>query len=451
MRTLAQISSRIQSGKEKVGSKWHALTAAWLGEAFDAMDASLYFVALVPAMTELMRSSNETLVGQYGSYVLAVFMMGWFFGAIIFGAMADRLGRRKTMLVTILIYSIATGLCAFCNTWIELAVCRFIVGLGIGGEICLGTVVIAEFWKGRGRLWATCVLESSFNAGLLFSAGINAAFGIYGWRCLFIVGVVPALVTIYIRSKLKESESFEQVSKHRELLANSTAGSANQSVLNSPFAQLMEPEFRGKLIATALLSMSAIVGYWACVAWLPAWVNQLTGSVAIGERSVATTIFSIGGLVGCFATPLILDRLGRANTFKISFAGALITAVVMFISVKTYGPALLAWAFMLGVFTNLQFSALQIYIPEVFPTSMLATAAGICYGGARIFSASLTLFGAQLIALYGGSYGYASATIACVYILGVIAAYFVLETRGAVAGTKNLKPISETQLQPQQA
>lgn len=429
-------------GDSKKG-KWHALVATWLGEAFDAMDASLYFVALVPAMSELLRSNNDTLIGQSGSTVLAIFMLGWFFGALIFGSLADRIGRRKTMLITILVYSIATGLCALCQNWMQLAACRFVVGCGIGGEICLGTVVIAEFWKGRSRLWATCVLESSFNAGLLFSSGLNVLLGAHGWRWLFVAGVIPALATVYIRSKLKESESFEEVAKHRkEKVAVDKTG------VKSSWAQLMEPGMKGKLIWTALIAMSAIVGFWACVSWLPAWVNQLTGDIAIGERSTATTMFSIGGLVGCFATPLILDRLGRKNTLKLAFGGGLIAAVTMFVTVKTFGIPLLLWAFALGVFTNVQFTTLQIYIPEVFPTSMLATAAGVCYGAGRIFSASLAICGGQLIAIYGGSYALASATLSLIYIVGVVAAFFVVETDGAVAGTRNLKASGKLVPQP---
>ncbi|MBC8000611.1 MAG: MFS transporter, partial [Leptolyngbya sp.] len=282
----AKRQQRHPRGEKKVAenTKWHALISAWLGEAFDAMDASLYFVALVPAMSELLGTHNETLIGQYGSFVLAIFMMGWFVGAVAFGTLADRIGRRKTMLLTILIYSAATGLCALCQDWIQLSVCRFIVGCGIGGEICLGTVVVAEFWKGRSRLWATCLLESSFNAGLLLSAGINAALGVYGWRWMFLVGVVPALATIYIRSKLKESDAFQEVSSHREQARNTeiqVAKPIDSAVLKSPFAQLMAPDMKPRLIVVASLCASAIVGFWACVSWLPAWTNQLTGTVAV--------------------------------------------------------------------------------------------------------------------------------------------------------------------------
>jgi MFS family permease len=427
--------SALQQRRET--GKWHALIAAWLGEAFDGMDASLYSVAMYPALGELLRSKSDVEIGQTGSLILATFMMGWFVGALVFGTLADKIGRRKTMILTILIYSLATASCAVSQNWMQLAACRFVVGCGIGGEIILGTVVISEFWTKRGRLWAVCAVVSSFNAGLMFAAGINTLLGPYGWRWLFVAGVIPAIFTLYIRSKLKESDSFEQVRNHRNAIKQN-AGSLtdrDRMLLKSPMAQLMEPEFRWKLLSTAVLSASAIIGYWACIGWLPAWVNQMTGALAINERSMITTIFSIGGFIGCFTTPFVLDRMGRKGTMKLTFGGALVISIAMFITVKSYGTPLLCWAFAMGLFTNWQFAALQIYIPEVFPTSALASAAGVCYGAARIFSAGLTLCGEQLIAFYGGSYAYASATISSIYILGFIVAFWMYETKGQVVGT----------------
>lgn len=430
---VSEIKDR-ETGKTR---HWHALAAAWLGEAFDAMDASIFFIAMVPALTELLRSHSDVEVGQIGSIILAIFMLGWFFGAIGFGILADKLGRRKTMILTILIYSLATGLCALCNDWIQLAACRFVVGCGIGGEICLGTVIVAEFWKGRPRLWATAALESSFNAGLMLAAAFNALLSPFGWRWLFVAGIIPALMTLYVRSKIKESASFETVKAHREELRKKETHeltSEDKSLLRLPLTELIRGEARGRLLVTALLGASAVVGYWACVAWIPAWVNQLTASEAINERSMATTIFSVGGLAGCFLTPLMLDRIGRKNTMKVAFGGGFLATICMFLTVKSYGPELMAWCLAVGILTNIQFTALQIYIPEAFGTQVLGTATGIIFGAGRIFAVALALCGAQLIALYGGSYAMASATLSLAYAVGFVASFWLYKTSGEVAG-----------------
>ncbi len=423
----------VQPNKEK--AKWHALIAAWLGEAFDAMDASLYFIALVPAISELLKTNNDVQVGQIGSLVLAIFMMGWFFGAIGFGVVADRIGRKKTMMLTILIYSVATGLCALSHNWMELAAYRFFVGLGIGGEICLGSVIIAEFWKKRSRLWATCALESSFNFGLMFSAAFNVVLGPHGWRWLFVAGIIPALLTLYIRSRMQESEPFEKIKQHRANLKKKGGELSDQekSLIRSPLVELIKGESRARLLVTAIMATSAVIGFWACVAWIPAWVNQLTGTAAVQERSMATLLFSLGGLVGCCLTPLLSAKLGRRTLFKIAFGGGLVSTLAMFLLIKVYGTTLLIACFTCGILINMQFAGLQIYIPEAFKTSVLATATGICFGAARIFSAALALCGAQLIAAYDGSYAYACATLGLIYIVGFIAAFKLHETNGEVA------------------
>jgi MFS family permease len=428
---------------------WHALSAAWLGEAFDAMDASLFFIAMYPAMSELLSSRNDVEIGQVGSIILAIFMFGWFLGAIGFGILADRLGRRKTMILTILIYSLATGLCALSQNWQQLAACRFVVGAGIGGEICLGTVIIAEFWRGRGRLWATACLESSFNAGLMLAAGLNCLSGPYGWRWLFVAGIIPALMTLYVRSKIKESSAFEAVKARRNEIKEKKAEELtahDKKLLRLPVVELVKGEARGQLFVTALIGASAVIGYWACVAWIPAWVNQLTGAAAVNERSIATTIFSVGGLAGCFMCPPLLDRIGRVNTMKIAFGGTLISTLLMFLTVKTYGPELMAWCLVVGILINLQFTVLQIYIPEVFPTPVLGTATGIIFGAGRIFAVVLALCGAQLIAFYGGSYALASATLSLVYVVGFVACFKAIEGNGEVAGCGLEAPAQHAEL-----
>lgn len=134
------------------GGKWHAFIAAWLGAFFDGLDATIFVMVLFPALSQLLGTSDHAKIGQYGSYVLAVFMLGWATGAVVFGMLADRIGRAKTMMITILMYALCTGLCALAQTWQELAFYRFLVGCGIGGEIGIGGVILAETWQGKSRL-----------------------------------------------------------------------------------------------------------------------------------------------------------------------------------------------------------------------------------------------------------------------------------------------------------
>jgi MFS family permease len=183
--------------------KWHALAATYLGECFDAMDATIYFIALVPAMSELLKTKDATTIGFYGSIVLAVFMVGWALGSVLFGMVSDRFGRVKTMMWTILLYAGASGLCALAHNWQELAICRFFVGLGIGGEVSIGCVLLGEAWSGdrAKKLWAMSFMQTSFGVGCILTGLFNLGSGEFGWRYLFLVGIVPALITFYNKEK----------------------------------------------------------------------------------------------------------------------------------------------------------------------------------------------------------------------------------------------------------
>lgn len=417
-------------------AKWHSLAAAWLGEAFDALDATIYFIALYPAISELTHSKSDSEIGWYGSLVLATFMLGWACGGICFGTLADQIGRAKTMIFTIILYAVATALCAFSHSWQEMAFYRFFVGLGIGGEIGLGTVLVAEAWKNRGRVWSTCFLESSFGIGVLMCAGVNSLLGGCGWRWLFLAGLIPAFLALYIRLTLKESDSFEALHKEKALLSKKSKkdlSTYEKSLLENPMLSLLKGAKRKQLLLTAASCTCSIIGWWACISWIPPWVNQLTGAASVNERSLATTILSIGNMVGCFSTPLLFKWLGRRDTLKFAFAGAWLTTLAMFLTVHAFGLPLLIWCFVVGYFAIMQFVALQIYIPEAFAARFLGSAAGFSFGAGRILAALVAVFGGQLITTYGGSYAYASATIAFVYLAGFFICMKLPETNGQLA------------------
>ncbi len=125
-------------------SQWHVLLATWLGGVFDGMDSSIFAIILFPALSDLLATKSHAVVGMYGSYIVALFMLGWAIGAMLFGILSDYIGRAKTLTVTILVYAICTGLCATAHSWWELGIYRFFVGAGIGGELGIGTVLLSE-------------------------------------------------------------------------------------------------------------------------------------------------------------------------------------------------------------------------------------------------------------------------------------------------------------------
>ncbi len=416
-------------------SKWHVLLATWLGELFDGMDASIFVLVMFPAVSELLGTTSHSIVGQYGSFIMAIFMLGWAVGAIVFGILSDNIGRTKTMIITILLYAICTGLCATSQNWWELAFYRFLVGCGIGGEISIGAVMISEYWHGRSRLHAVAALNTSFGCGYLMAALLNLGLGAIGWRWLFLAGVAPALITLYIRTKLKEPEQFTVVKELKDQLRrkDKSALTADQTqLIRFTLFELFSAENRFKVLTVIGLASTTIVGYWAVLSWIPAWINQLTGTAAVVERSQAAVIMNIGAILAAAAGGLILTKIEKSTAFRLTFIGALVCCLGMFLSVKEFGPALLGWVFFAGAFATLPFVFLFAYVPELFAAHIRGTAFGFSVQVGRIVAAGASIAGGQIIANCHGSYAIAGASVALIYIVGIIASVFMPRTSGEV-------------------
>lgn len=419
--------------------EWQVLLTTWLGTFFDGLDASIFILALYPTFSELLNTTSHAQIGVAGSFVLAAFMVGWAVGAAFFGMLADRLGRLNTMVFTILLYAICTGLCATSHNCLELGIYRFFVGCGIGGEISVGAVFLAETWKGRPRYLATGMLSSAFGFGYLTISLLNFGLGGFGWRALYIVGMLPAFLTIYIRLKLKESSHFTdaqsvEFKKARESLSQS-GRFARKSAENHPllpFLEVFNREYRSKTLSVMTLACATIVGYWAVVSWIPAWVNQLTGTNAMVERSTAAAVLNIGAILGAIAFGAIFDKLGTKNAFLLAFVGSLVSCIAMFLTVRSYGPLLLTWVSIVGLFTVAPFVVLCIYVPELFPTQMRVTAFGICVQSGRLCAAAAAIMAGQLIALFGGSYAMAGSCVSLLYLAGIAASLVLPRSSGEV-------------------
>lgn len=425
-----QTRTRVASFTAESKAKWHALAATFLGEGFDAMDASIYFIAMFPALSELLHTSDAVSIGWHGSIILALFMFGWSAGSILSGYAADKFGRVRTMIATILLYAAATGLCAAAHSWQELALCRFLVGVGIGGEIAIGGVVLSEAWKGKGKPWALAVMQTSFGVGCLACGLINLSTDSFGWRFLFLVGLAPALVALYMRIKLNESSAFGELAQRKRLLSRtpkSELTSEERKLLINPLLVAFDKENRFNTIICTLAAGSAIIGYWASLSWMAPWINQLTGTVAVAERSAATIYMGIGGIAGTLVTPLLIKHLGYRKSIILGFVASIVPALAMYLLVKTYSPAINVWAFVLGFGSYIPFLVVTIYSLQLFATNVLGSTQGIMWSGGRILTAFAGLCTGPLIVFFNGSYALAAATVSLVYLVGIAAGFFAKE------------------------
>lgn len=440
-------TERVTGGKLAIRfSNLHAFAAAWLGETFDAMDAMIYFIVLFPALSELMKTTDAATIGWYGSMILAIFMVGWAVGSVAFGVLADKIGRRHAMTLSILLYAVGSGLCAISQSWGDLAFYRFLVGCGIGGEISLGCVLLSEAWQGKGRIAALCLMQSSFGVGCLLSGAFTLGLGEGAWRGLFLIGIVPALVAFYIRSQLTEPQAFsllKELRKRLEQRPKEDLTDSERELIQNPLRPLMRGENLKNLILATVISASAIVGYWAAISWMPAWINQITGTEAVSERSMATMSMSIGGILICFVCPYLNDKLGRKNLLVLGFVGSLVSVLAMFLGIHSYGSALLAAAFAVGVFSAIPFVVISYVIPEMFATHVLGTASGISWSVGRLTAALAGILTAPVIAFFGGSYGIAASCVSSIYVLGILAS-LLLQNRTQKLLTDIPKQISRS-------
>lgn len=395
--------------------QWRVLVCTWLGWCLDIMDAYLYAIILFPAMSDLLGTTESSIIGWYGGIVLSIFMIGWALGGILFGMVADRYGRAKTMALTILVYAVFTGLSGLAQSWTQLALYRFLTGLGVGGEWAAGAALIAESWPERSRAKAAGIMQSSGGVGFFFASLLYFFLSPLGWRWVFVAGILPAFVAFYIRRSLREPERWERAQKSGTPLANIFTARIGRDLF----------------VATALAAV-ATFGYQGAIQWVPTWITTLLHAQGIkevaGKVSLITIVLNAGGIVGCLVFPVLADRWGRKTALWIYFLGGFLSVPSTFFFIQEFTPALL-FSPIVGFFGGGIFTGFAIYFPELFPTAVRATAQGFCYNFGRFFSAAAP-FTTGLLTFTHGSFAYAIGTVGLVYLLGLFILLFARETNG---------------------
>jgi len=416
--------------------QWLVLLIAWLGWVFDSMDATIYAIVLHPALEDLLTvSSGAGSVGQevvgpeaigwYGGIIFSIFLIGWAIGGVLFGVIADYLGRTKTLIITILIYAIFTGAAALSQTWWHLALSRFVTALGIGGEWAAGASLVAEVWPDDKRAKAAGILQSAWAAGFFLAAALNLLFRGYNWRVLFLVGVLPALVALMVRWWVKEPERWVKA-RLREI--------ESRVDHRGKLPELFHGTLRLPTLVGSLLAFVAVFGLWGATNWTPTLVRALPDmqgldrSTLAGYVSYAIMALNAGALVGYLSFGPLAERFGRRPVFALMCAGSLAMVPITFLAPHAYTQVLLLLP-ILGFFNNGIFTGFPIYLPELYPTRLRATGAGFCFNAGRVLaSAGPFLTGFLVTSL--GSFGRAASAIALIYLVGLLVLPFAPETKG---------------------
>jgi MFS family permease len=433
---------------------WFVLIVAALGWLFDTFDQQLFNLGRRPAMAELLQVAHtDPLVDQYGAYATSIFIMGWAMGGLIFGILGDKIGRAKVMMITILLYSIFTGLSSLSQGFWDFALWRFLTGLGVGGEFAVGVALVAEVMPDRARPHALGWLQALSAVGNISAALVNIGLGIAegegklgfsAWRVMFVIGALPALLAILIRMRLKEPERWQQ--------AVADGSNKNAGSLTELFG---DPRWRKNAIVGLFLAFAGVVGLWGIGFFSFDFVRAIFRKTYEAEGLSPTEISgkltrlvgyvsllqNIGGFLGIYAFSKITHRIGRKPAFLIAFILAIISTAGTFWYLNSFYDVF--WMIPLMGFCQLMlFGGYAIYFPELFPTRLRSTGTSFCYNVGRfvaaigpftmgylikdVFSPSSTPTPDELI----HAWRLTGVTMCGFFLIGLIALPFAPETAG---------------------
>jgi MFS family permease len=478
--------------REMTRYHWFVLVVAALGWLFDCLDQQLFTLARPTSMRDLLGvPAGDPRIAEWGGYATCIFILGWATGGLVFGALGDRIGRARTMVITILLYSACTGLSALSQTVYDFAFYRFLTGLGVGGEFAVGVALVAEVMPDSARPRALSLLQALSAVGNISAAFIGwglaplEAKGISAWRVMFVIGALPALLALVIRSRLKEPERWQAIA---------AGGTAARHKAGSYAALFSDPRWRRSALVGLFLAIPGVVGLWgigffsgdltrvvfrqgiakevftaaiakaqdqdrlAILETLYGWEKRMTPAAertpldeadqAVAKemeslvssrltrwQSITLLCQQVGAFLGMYSFGFLAQRIGRRPTFLIAYTAAMATTFLVFW--KLQSPADFWMILVMGFFQLSLFAGYAIYFPEIFPTHLRSTGTSFCYNVGRYVAAfGPVLFGLLTSRVFTGpgyeaplNWRYAGMSMSAIFLVGIVALLFADETK----------------------
>jgi MFS family permease len=370
----------------------YAFIAAWLGWGFDGLDGFLYALVATRFVKELMPGAEKATIATTAALIQAVFLVGWAVGGAVFGRIGDRLGRSRTLTFTIALYALSTGASFFAQTWWQLMILRFLAALGIGGEWAAGSALVAETLPKRYSHWASAILQSGYVSGMIGAAVTVGAMGAFPPRFVFLIGVIPAFATLWIRGHVPESPAWE--------------GEAKKPA-PPKMAELFKPPVLRVTLMTLGLAGVALTSVWALLFFSTQVIQSLPEVAKLPPPDQAsivrkvTVIYCLWNIAGNFFAAAIARFLGYRPAFTFLFVFSFLTYFLGFRSVGTLESTTL-WLSATMFFSSGVFSLFPLYVPPLFPVLLRTSGSGLTYNAGRLTAALGTLIGGSLAASAGG-------------------------------------------------
>jgi MFS family permease len=441
---------------------WFVFTMASLAWMFDCLDQQIFILARNTAMADLLPKGWDPKL--YGGYATSIFVAGWATGGLIFGAVGDRVGRARTLTITVLLYSIFTGLSALSKGWVDFAIYRFITGLGVGGVFGLAVALIADALPDQARSGALGTLQAlsavgNVTAGLIsMGAGHLASTGAISpssqWKLMFLIGAIPAFLCVFIQMRLKEPEKWVRAREE---------GRKTGAAFGSYVSLFGEARWRKPALLGMILCVSGVIGLWGIGFFSPELVGpvierslreqnvpveQIAGAKGwwIGWNSI---VQNIGAFVGMIVFTVCARKFGRKPVFAAAFLLAGITTVGFY---QLFNGSSHIWmSAIMGACQLGLFAGFAIYLPELFPLRLRSTGTSFCYNVGRFLAAAgpgmlgilqKNISDTAIAKLGAGATDIAKAAakveafrtacswLSLVFLLGIVVLFFLPETKG---------------------
>jgi hypothetical protein len=433
---------------------WLVLAIGSLGWVFDIFEGQIFVASMKEAMPALLPAGTQVgSVDFYNNIAMAAFLVGGALGGVLFGMISDRIGRTTTMVLTILMYSLFTCVTAFSQTWWQMVFLRFLVALGTGGEWAVASAMIAEVFPQQARARSLGIFHASSVIGtyLAVLAGAflvgNPALGKDAWRWAFVLGAVPAVLTLWIRWKLREPEQWVQARQRSKSDATRQTGRV---------MDLFAPGLRKNTLMGLILATVGLATFWGVHVYgrellrtivERSYVEAAGATSAAAAKEVLTSVsasikrwemlgmflVTTGGGLGLLSFGPICERLGRRATFFVFQAGGLVSALIVFQGMAHVSADALCW--MLPVFGYMTLglhAGYAIYFPELFPTRLRGTGGGFCFNGGRFLAASILIVRGWMRSEQGLGLSLESTAsiLSLLLLVGILVLWTAPETKG---------------------
>lgn len=388
----------------------------WFATVVAGISATLFSVYLPSLARDLMGSSEPSTIGKLGSWAGSSFLGGWAVGAILLGVIADRIGRKITLVAAIVLCTLGTAAAAFVSDVSLFVFLRAVTGTGAGAILLLTAVIVAEVWPSRSRALALGILINAFPLGFIIAGVMHGT--IADFRMSYLLGGIPILLAVAVWTLIPESERWSDTARDLDERREQRS-------------HVFEPRYRRDLVIGVTLFGSMLVALWAAYMWIPAWVSSISWpDHARHNRALANIMLGAGAVVGGIVSGTVSNALGRRIAAGLGYIGAATVSVFLFLTVSEASVALFTMVFLLSFFIGYNQGVLTGYLPELFPTVVRGAATGFSFNTGRLVTTVTVFFVGVLVSVFG-QYQYAILAFASFYLVGFVTLFFARETKGA--------------------